>query len=105
MSGHPVLEVAVLDVKPGRADAFRHAFTTAQGIIASSPGFGGLELRRCVENADRFLLLVRWDSVESHEVGFRGSPPYQRWKALLHDFYDPFPVVQHYVLDRAIAAS
>jgi len=94
---HPVLEVAILDVRRGRADAFREAFASAEPIIAATPGYGRHELRRCVENDHRFLLLVWWDSVESHEVGFRGSPEYQEWKRLLHHFYDPFPTVEHYV--------
>ena len=101
----PVLEVAVLDVKASRRDAFVEAFAEAERIISASPGFGGLELRACVEDDHRFLLLVWWDSVESHEVGFRGSAPYQQWKALLHDFYDPFPLVQHYVVERTIEAT
>jgi hypothetical protein len=33
----------------------------------------------------------------AHTVGlFRGLPDYQRWKQLLHHFYDPFPTVEHY---------
>lgn len=99
---HPVLEVAVLDIKRGRRDEFRDAFARAEPIIAAALGFGGLELRACIEDDHRFLLLVWWDSVESHEIGFRGSAEYQEWKALLHEFYDPFPVVQHYVVERSI---
>ena len=40
---------------------------------------------------------VWWETLESHTVGFRGSPAYSRWRALLHHFYDPFPKVEHYV--------
>jgi len=96
-SRFPVLEVAVLDVRHGQAAAFREAFARAEGIIASMPGYGAHELRSCVENDHRFLLLVWWASVESHERGFRGSPQYAEWKRLLHHFYDPFPTVEHYV--------
>lgn len=99
-SDHPVLEVAILDVKPGRAVEFTRAFAVAEPLIASMPGYGGHELRRSAENDHRFLLLVRWATVESHTIGFRGSPAYQEWKRLLHDFYDPFPTVEHYLLDR-----
>jgi hypothetical protein len=28
--------------------------------------------------------------------GFRNSSQYQRWRELLHHFYEPFPTVQHY---------
>jgi heme-degrading monooxygenase HmoA len=100
---HSVLEVAILDVRPGQAEAFQEAFASAERIIAAAQGFGGLELRSCVENEHRFLLLVWWDSVDSHEIGFRGSAAYQDWKALLHGFYEPFPTVEHYVPNRTVA--
>ena len=100
----PVLEVAVLDVKPGRTAAFQDAFAVAEPIIASMAGYGGHELRRSADNEHRFLLLVWWDTIESHTVGFRGSPQYQDWKRLLHDFYDPFPVVDHYLPCRLPSA-
>jgi heme-degrading monooxygenase HmoA len=91
-----VLEVAILDVRAGEAAAFEAAFREAQRIIAASPGYRRHELRRCLEAADRYLLLVWWDSLESHTEGFRKSPAYQRWRELLHRFYDPFPTVAHY---------
>jgi len=94
--GEAVLEVAALDVIPDRTEAFEEAFAQAQAIIASMPGYLRHELRRCVETRGRYLLLVWWKDLESHTVGFRGSPEYQRWKQLLHHFYDPFPIVEHY---------
>ena len=60
------------------------------------PGYLSHELQRCLEHADRSVLLVRWESLEAHQVGFRQSAGYQDWKALLHHFYDPFPTVLHY---------
>lgn len=91
-----ILEVAILDVRPGEAERFEAAFREAQAIIASMPGYLSHQLQRCVENDRRYLLLVEWRTLEDHTRGFRGSPEYQRWKALLHHFYDPFPVVEHY---------
>lgn len=93
-----VLEVAILEVRSGQSRAFEAAFLEAQKIIAASGGYQWHELRRCVEAADRYLLLVWWDSLESHTIGFRQSAEYQRWRELLHHFYDPFPTVEHYVL-------
>ena len=49
------------------------------------PGYLSHELLRCIETGSRYLLLVRWETLEHHTQGFRGSPEYQRWKALLHD--------------------
>lgn len=91
-----ILEVAILNVRAGRAAEFEAAFRRAEPIIASMPGYRGHQLRRCIEVPDRYVLLVDWESLEAHTVGFRGAPAYQEWKALLHHFYDPFPVVEHY---------
>jgi heme-degrading monooxygenase HmoA len=92
-----VLEVAILNVRPGESGAFEAAFAEAAPLIAASAGCQRHELRRCLETADRYLLLVWWDSLESHTHGFRRSEAYQRWRGLLHRFYDPFPTVEHYV--------
>ena len=92
-----VLEVAVLSIRPGESAAFEAAFAEARQILSARAGCHRHELRRCLEVADRYLLLVWWDSLESHTKGFRHSPEYQRWRALLHHFYDPFPTVEHYV--------
>ena len=91
-----ILEHALLDVIPGREEAFDAAFGEAKTIISSMPGFRSLRLERCIETPNRFLLLVEWDRLEDHTDGFRGSEEYERWRALLHHFYDPFPVVEHY---------
>lgn len=93
-----VLEVAILNIRPGESEAFEAAFLEAQQIIAASRGYGRHELRKCVEAAHRYLLLVWWDSLESHTEGFRRSPDYQCWRDRLHHFYDPFPTVEHYVV-------
>lgn len=92
----PVLEVAILDVKSGQAAAFEQAFQTASTIIAAMPGYQFHQLQRCLEQENRYLLLVQWQRLEDHTIGFRQSPQYQQWKALLHQFYEPFPVVEHY---------
>jgi heme-degrading monooxygenase HmoA len=91
-----ILEVAMLDVVAGREPEFQAAFSDAQRIIASMPGYVSHELQRCMEHPRRYLLLVKWQRLEDHTVGFRQSPEYQEWKALLHHFYDPFPTVEHY---------
>lgn len=91
-----ILEHALLEVAPARAAEFEAAFVEAEAIIASMPGYRGHELQRCVEHPGRYLLLVRWRRLEDHTEGFRGSEAYQRWKALLHHFYDPFPEVTHF---------
>ena len=91
-----ILEAAALQVKPGQEAAFEDAMRQASPIIAASPGYISHEVHRCLEVTGKYLLLVRWQTLEDHTVGFRGSPPYQEWRRLLHHFYDPFPTVEHF---------
>lgn len=91
-----ILEHAVLQVRPGQTADFEAAFAQAQPIIASIRGYRSHRLLRCIEDPNRYLLLVEWDTLEDHTEGFRGSPEYQEWKGLLHHFYEPFPDVDHY---------
>ena len=91
-----ILEVAILDVIPGREAEFQKAFLEAERIISSMNGYVNHELKRCIEKTSRYILLVNWQQLQDHTEGFRKSPQYQEWKALLHDFYDPFPEVEHY---------
>ena len=91
-----ILEVAQLRIRAGQAEAFESAFREAQALISAMPGYISHELHRCLERPDEYVLLVRWETVEAHEIGFRRSPEYQEWKALLHHFYDPFPAVLHF---------
>jgi len=91
-----ILEVAFLKVRAGQTEDFEYAFHDAQNIISAAPGYVSHELQRCIEEQDRYLLLVKWRKLEDHTIGFRQSTQYQDWKRLLHHFYDPFPTVEHF---------
>ena len=91
-----ILEAAILNVRPGQEAAFETAMCNARPLIAATPGFVSINVHRCVETRNRYLLLVRWRALEDHTVGFRKSERYQPWRNLLHDFYDPFPTVEHF---------
>ncbi len=91
-----ILEVAILNVIPGQSESFEQSFQQAQQIISSMKGYISHELQRCMEVPNQYILLVRWETLEDHTEGFRGSAEYQEWKKLLHHYYDPFPVVHHY---------
>ena len=91
-----ILEIAILDVCLGQESDFELAFGKASAIISSMTGYVSHQLRRSLERQNRYLLLVNWEKLEDHTIGFRQSPEYQDWKNLLHHFYDPFPTVEHY---------
>ncbi|GGE68422.1 heme-degrading monooxygenase HmoA [Pedobacter psychrotolerans] len=92
-----ILEVAILNVKAGLSADFEKAFIKAEKIISLMDGYISHQLKKCIEEADKYILLVNWETLESHTKGFRSSAEYQDWKKLLHHFYEPFPIVEHYV--------
>mgnify|MGYP002481587879 FL=1 len=91
-----ILEVAMLQVKPGLTNDFEHNFMKASSLISKMKGYMNHELQKCIEDRNKYILLVRWETLEDHIIGFRGSEEYKEWKRLLHHFYDPFPTVEHF---------
>ncbi|MDH5178084.1 MAG: antibiotic biosynthesis monooxygenase [Gammaproteobacteria bacterium] len=91
-----ILEVAILDIKPNHAQEFEKTFAVAQHIISGINGYISHQLQKCIEKNNRYILLVNWEKLEDHTLGFRGSKEYQEWRTLLHHFYEPFPDVEHY---------
>jgi len=100
-----ILEVAILNVRPGQSAEFEAAFGQARSIIASMPGHVSHRLQRCLEVPDQYILLVEWRRLEDHTIGFRQSAEYQEWRRMLHHFYDPFPRVDHYETVYATASA
>ena len=91
-----IVEHAILNVKPLDDEAYQTALKQALPLIASTPGFIKLNVRPCLERAGCYLLLVEWEKLEDHTIGFRQSDRYLKWKELLHPFYSPFPEVLHF---------
>lgn len=92
-----ILEVADIRVDPSRLSDFEQA--VHQGVasaIAPSRGFRGHELRHSIESPGRCLLLLRWDTLEDHTVGFRQSPAYAQWRSAVGGFFLQPPVVEHF---------
>ncbi|GAA1350130.1 antibiotic biosynthesis monooxygenase [Falsarthrobacter nasiphocae] len=91
-----IVESALLPVIPGREEEFEEALATAKDFISASPGFLSLQVSRGVESPSTYLLVVTWETLEAHTEGFRGSELFEQWRAALHHFYEPKPVVEHY---------
>jgi len=90
-----VLEIADFTVKAGTEDKFAAAVQEGLPHVASTPGFLGARLTRSIESPSRFVLLIEWESVEAHNVGFRESDRFPRWRALIGPFFDGNPHVEH----------
>lgn len=91
-----ILETAILFVKKEQQLLFEQDFSIASKYISSINGYLGHSLRKCMEQENKYILLVDWEKLEDHTLGFRASDAYLEWKKLLHHYYRPFPVVEHY---------
>lgn len=91
-----ILEAAYLNVKKGQKENFEKDFVLAGQYISSTEGYVKHSLQRCLEVKNKYLLLVEWEKLEDHTIGFRKSNVYLKWKELLHHYYEPFPVVEHF---------
>lgn len=91
-----ILEVAVLQIIEGQQSDFERDYKTACQYISASKGYMTHSLRKCIEKDNQYILLVEWETLEDHTIGFRESALFKEWEKLLHHYYDPFPTVEHY---------
>jgi len=87
----------VLEITPGSEEAFADAYRKVRHEVAETEGCRSVRLTRGVESPSRFVLLVEWDSVEAHEVNFRASDRFARWRAAIGPQFAGPPQVEHYV--------
>ncbi|MFO1194015.1 MAG: antibiotic biosynthesis monooxygenase [Rhodoferax sp.] len=94
-----ILEIADIRIPAGQNAAFEAAIAHGITTVASrSPGFLGYQVHRGVENPQRYVLQIRWNTLEDHTVGFRQSPLFAQWRAIVGPFFDGPPTVEHFEL-------
>ena len=93
-----VLELATVDIKPGTNAGFEIALNKAQHVINQSNGYIQHEFHKCIEQENRYIFLIRWQTLEDHTKGFREAALFKEWRALIGPFFESAPVVQHYTL-------
>ena len=94
-----ILELADIRIHPGQNASFEAAILQgASNVIAQAKGFRGYKVNRGIENPERYILQVFWDTLEDHTVGFRQSPAFGQWRAIVGPFFAAAPVVEHFEL-------
>ena len=91
----PVVEEALIEIKPGTNQSFEAAVKKAIPIFQAASGSRSFELDRVLEEPNHYLLRVGWDSVESHTELFRGSEGFVIWRQLVGEFFATPPSVRH----------
>jgi heme-degrading monooxygenase HmoA len=94
-----ILEHADIRIPPGKQAEFeaaiRHGVET---VISTAKGFLGYQVQKGIESPERYVLLIRWETLENHTVDFRGGPLFPQWRAIVGPFFAVPPVVEHFTL-------
>ena len=94
-----ILELADIRIQPGQNTAFEAAIERGlQTVIAHAKGFQGFKVNKGIESPERYVLQIFWDTLEDHTVGFRESPAFAEWRAIVGPFFAGPPVVEHFTL-------
>jgi heme-degrading monooxygenase HmoA len=94
-----ILEVADIRIRPGEQAAFDEAIQRGlASVIAKAAGYRRHQVWKGIEAPERYLLQIEWDTLEAHTVGFRGSPAFAQWRAIVGPFFAQPPVVEHFNL-------
>ena len=98
-----ILELADIRIAPGQQAAFDEAIARGVATVASkAQGFRGYSVYKGIESPERYVLQIWWDTLEDHTVGFRQSPAFAEWRAIVGPFFAAPPAVEHFNL---LAAS
>jgi heme-degrading monooxygenase HmoA len=90
-----ILEIAQIEIKAGMESEFEKGVAAAAPIFKRAKGCHGMELQRSIEKPQRYRLFVKWDTVDNHNVDFRGSPDFQEWRKLVGHCFAAPPEVEH----------
>lgn len=91
-----ILELATIDIKAKQGAEFEAALLQAQEVLKTAKGYVSHEFKKCIEQENRYILLITWETLEDHTVGFRESELFQRWRIIIGPYFDKAPVVVHY---------
>ena len=91
-----IVEIVTVRIRSGMGPEYERVFDQSVHMIAATPGYIGHQLLRCQEVQDQYIVVVQWETLLDHLQGFNQSPEYQRWKALIHPFYDAPSRVEHF---------
>ena len=94
-----ILELADIRITPGRNADFDAAIERGvETVIAKAKGFLGYEVQRGIESPNRYVLMIRWQTLANHTIDFRESPAFAQWRAIVGPFFASAPQVEHFEL-------
>jgi heme-degrading monooxygenase HmoA len=94
-----ILELADIRIAPGQQVAFDEAIQRGlTTVVSQAKGFRGWKVNKCIESPERYVLMIFWDTLEDHTVGFRQGPLFTQWRNIVGPFFASPPMVEHFTL-------
>lgn len=94
-----ILEIADITIASGKQAEFDAAIQRGlDSVVSSARGFRGYKVNKCIETPERYVLMIYWDSLEDHTVGFRQGPLFAEWRAIVGPYFAKPPLVEHFTL-------
>ena len=91
-----IVELVILRAKSGAADGMRAGLQAARAVISQAEGYRGSTFHQGIEDPQRFVLRIEWDSVDAHMKGFREGPLFPQWRSHFGQYIDGAPDVSHF---------
>jgi heme-degrading monooxygenase HmoA len=93
-----IIEIGIIEAQAGKGDQLQAGLEKARAVISRADGYRSSRFHRCIENPDRCVIYIEWDSVEAHMVGFRNGPLFPQWRSHFADLMAGPPQVAHYTV-------
>jgi heme-degrading monooxygenase HmoA len=94
-----ILEIADIRIQAGRNAEFDSAIQRGlETVVSKAGGYRAHRVVKGIESPDRYMLMIWWETLEDHTVGFRGGPLFADWRAIVGPFFAAPPSVEHFSL-------
>lgn len=91
-----VLEVIRYLVAGGQENQFEADYGKAAEYLDASPHCLSYTLARSGKEKNRYVMLIEWDSADGHLQGFRQSPDFAKFFALVKPYFNMIEEMEHY---------
>ena len=91
-----MIEYIRYSIPTDQGTAFQAAYRAAGDALEHSSHHRGHEVSRCIEEPERWVVRIEWDSTEGHLKGFRGSPEFADFFAHIRPYVSMIEEMQHY---------
>jgi quinol monooxygenase YgiN len=91
-----IVEYIRYEIDPSRNDEFDKAYQRAGALLDASPHCRRWEAARCVDEPEKQIVRIEWDSAEGHLRGFRQSTDFKPFFEATQPFFKDIKEMTHY---------